>query len=528
MAKLSGIGTISGFLKSLETYPGHVALEVEDHFMTYSQLFSIVGKLGNLIIKTDSSQDNLVGILAYRSLCTYSGILSTLAAGKGYVPLNPKFPVKRLISILKFSNSNIIIVGKEFYPVINEVLTQISYPVSVVIPDVCRNEYELAFMNRHCYFFKNDIENETSDIQFREIDLRKPAYVLFTSGTTGVPKGIPISHFNLASYIKFICDKYDFNQNDRCSQAFDTTFDPSVHDMFITWNVGAALISVPEKELIAPASFIISKKITVWYSVPSIAMFMMRMRILKPGIFKNLRYSIFSGEALSIDLVELWMKAAPDSKVVNYYGPTEVTINITDYVWEHEKLSYNGIVSIGKVFNNHNYRIVDENLHPVPVGEIGELIISGDQVCYGYINNPDKNKECFVNIENRTYYKTGDLVKEHPDRNILYLGRLDHQVKIRGYRVELGEIEQSVKNFTNANAIAIAYPVQNNVAEGIVIFIEHSEYMDESAIRDHCSKSLPEYMIPKKYIFVNNFPLSINGKIDRKKLIEIITEYESS
>jgi amino acid adenylation domain-containing protein len=352
-------------------------------------------------------------------------------------------------------------------------------------------------------------------------------YLLFTSGSTGTPKGIQISHKNLNSYLDFVQNKYPLFQTDRCSQAFDTTFDPSQHDIWTTWSVGATLVVIPQVTLFNPSKFIIKKELTVWYSVPTVANMMRKMKSTKPNTFPLLRYSIFSGEALPADLAEDWQQAAPNSKLINYYGPTEVTINITDYLWNEKSkdISLNNITPLGKIFKTHIYKIVNADMKDVSFGSEGELIISGPQVAPGYYNDTEKTKQNFINLEDKVWYRTGDLVREDAENVIYFLGRIDHQIQIRGYRVELQEIESVVKEISKVNqVVAIPYPVQNNIAEGIVCFIEDEIDLNIAKVIQLAAEKLPDYMVPKAIFQIKKFPENINGKIDRKRLHTIIVE----
>jgi len=220
-----------------------------------------------------------------------------------------------------------------------------------------------------------------------------------------------------------------------------------------------------------------------------------------------------------------WQKAAPSSSLINYYGPTEITINITDYVFKPgvTDKSLNNVIALGAVFDSHLYKIVDVNLKQLLVNETGELIISGPQVSAGYINNPLKNKESFVELDGKVWYRTGDLVKIDSEGSIFYVGRIDHQVKIRGYRVEMAEIEYVVKKISKAeNAVAIPFPINNNIAEGIICFLETKKLIDIALVLSKAGNLLPDYMIPKEIIVLASLPININGKVDRNALINLL------
>jgi acyl-CoA synthetase (AMP-forming)/AMP-acid ligase II len=288
------------------------------------------------------------------------------------------------------------------------------------------------------------------------------------------------------------------------------------------------LVCVPESDLFAPARFINEKKLTVWYSVPSVAMFMKRINILKENIFPSLRYSLFCGEALNEHIAVSWQKAAQNSLVVNLYGPAENTIAITNYSWKKDLNNcMNGVVPLGKVFPTHEYLIIDENLYPVGKNEIGELLISGPQVSSGYLNDDFLTAKKFIILkigEGKVWYRTGDIVKEDENGDLHFLGRSDHQVKIRGYRVELEEVEKVVREASGRDfAVALSYPFQSPVAESIVVILEEGNY-DTANIISFCKTILPDYMIPKDIMSIPFIPLNNNGKIDKNKIISMLKE----
>jgi non-ribosomal peptide synthetase component F len=364
---------------------------------------------------------------------------------------------------------------------------------------------------------------EKDNTEFRlEENSNDNAYLLYTSGSTGEPKGIVVSHENLNAFFNNVLPKYDITTSDRISQFFDFTFDPSIHDMFLAWNSGAVLVCVPDEHLIAPHKFIIQNDITFWSSVPSVGRFLRKLRVLKSGVFPQLRYTLFTGEALPFEVYSSWKEAASNSVIINGYGPTELTMNISDF-WIPDDLSlndcYNGIVPIGFVFSDHIFVLMENDMIST---DKGELLISGPQQVNGYFNDPDRTKESFIYINNRRYYKTGDIVLSNID-GLKYLGRLDNQVQIRGFRVELSEIEYALKIMRISESVAIGYPRNTNIVERIVLFV--ANYGGTvSEIVSFLKDRLPEYMIPTNIVLVDSFPLTVNGKLDKNELYNRIND----
>jgi len=498
-------------------HPERPALSIGQRTWSYRELWASAKWVANEIVSTKLASADPVAVFAARSFPTYASILGILDAGHKSLPINAKYPLDRVRKLLQISGCTVALCDKGFVSQLGEELDALFHELGIRRIDVSGVD---KIMELQSETPRTAEHHEYAD-RIEPVD----AYLLFTSGTTGDPKGIVISHQNLLKYVNFVAKKYPLTPDDRCSQAFDTTFDPSAHDMFVTWTSGACLCVLGGNDLLLPNEFIKRNKLTVWYSVPSIALRMKQRGMLKSGSLPLLRYSIFSGEALPDHIASAWQLAAPNSRLINYYGPTEVTINITDYEWNaglSSKNARNGIVPIGKVFNTHDYRVVDETLNQVPTGEVGELIITGPQVSKGYLNNPEKTKENFITIQGKDeiWYRTGDLVAELPDNTIQYIGRSDHQMKIRGYRVELGEIEEVLRQVKGVTE-AVVLPVisQTGVADAVVAFVlaEERAQIERTAINT-CRKVLPEYMVPAKVVVITAFPLSPTGKIDRNEL----------
>lgn len=522
-------GLIHGFLESVHRFPDRTALFVEDESLSYADLGRLVQGISRAILENQECTSPLAAVWAARSVTAYAGVLACLAAGKGYVPLNPKFPVGRTHRMLSLSGCTVMIVGKECLCQLPHLLQVVDHPLTIILPEVTTlNGLESDYPLHRFVVGQQPAGAESSPANV-EVDAAATAYLLFTSGSTGEPKGVPISQGNVRSYLDWIGNHYEVNERDRVSQEFDLTFDLSVHDMFVCWEHGASLYCVPEKSVMAPAKFIRDHQLTMWFSVPSVAGLLAKMRLLSPGSLPSLRCSLFCGEPLPAAYAQAWQEAAPNSIVANLYGPTETTIAITHYRWEGQKSlreCLNGIVPIGRVFDSQDFRVTDRQGKTVPAGEQGELCLSGTQVAAGYWNNPEKTGERFVRLPgagSRVWYRTGDLVRQDAAGNLCYLGRIDDQIKIRGYRVELQEIESVLRRACGTEqTVAIPWPVNHGSAEGIVAFVSGVDTLDQGRVRSYCNDLLPDYMVPKNIYVVEELPLNQNQKIDRRKLIELL------
>jgi amino acid adenylation domain-containing protein len=525
---------IDGFVRSVDRFPSREALVVDGERLTYLALQHLAGKVASTILQHDQDGFPLVALLAHRSKTAYAGILGILGAGKGYVPLNPKFPMERTRRMLALSGCGMLIVGREGFERLPELLMNAGRPLTVILPDASDEGGLSSDFPQHRFVPSQKMTDGETFSSGTAVDPARVAYLLFTSGSTGQPKGVPISQSNVRSYVRYVCDRYDVNETDRFSQEFDLTFDLSVHDMFVCWERGACLFSVPEKSVLAPAKFIREHQLTMWFSVPSVIGILARMRLLSPRCFPSLRYSLFCGEPLSASYAQLWQEAAPNSILENLYGPTETTIAISHYRWDKTGSSsaecVNGIVPVGWMFDGQACRVIDADRKAVAAGVPGELCLGGSQVTTGYWNDPTRTQEQFVRLPGageNFWYRTGDMVQQGKNGCLYYLGRMDHQVKIRGYRVELQEIEAVLRKACGTDqVVAIAWPVRNGSADGVVAFVSGVDGLDQDRALDHCSKVLPGYMVPKKLHLCDDFPLNANGKIDRARLVCILNDKE--
>lgn len=510
---------IFGFFNESNSKCGNkVALYVDNTEYKYNDLSFKAGLVCTVL--RNYKQQN-IGIFGLRSLTCYQGILGALASGKTYVPLNPKFPTERNKTIISLADIEILVVDHFGLEQIVTMADSLKKTTVLICPNINEQEIPETLIDKFKIFTSETMKESNTDAH--DIDESQPAYIMFTSGSTGVPKGVPVSHKNVYSYVNYLKERYKIDSNDRFSQTFDLTFDLSVHDMFLSWSVGASLYVIPETALMAPAKFIKQNKLSVWFSVPSLAQFMNKFRMLKENSFPSLRYSLFCGEALPISIAIAWQKSAPNSILENIYGPTEATIGITHYqipTDERKILDYNGVVSIGEIFSTQDYCLIDEKGKVVVKDDYGELCLSGTQLTSGYYNNPEKTVESYFKFpnENKVWYKTGDIVKLE-NNNLFYMSRKDFQVKIRGYRIELDEINFAIREYTNCDLVyTIPYPLSGGVAENLYSFIDSNCTTDKNRILKYLKDKLPEYMVPKYILYIKEFPLNSNGKIDIKKL----------
>jgi amino acid adenylation domain-containing protein len=521
-----------GFADSALRFPERPAISLTRE-VCYQELLEKARRIAATIQQEQTNAEvPLSAVFAYRSEVAYAAVLSALMAGHGYVPLNRTFPVNRTRLMLKRSGCRSVIIDAASAAQLKEVLEGIEQSLLLIFPDHQDvSEFAARFPTHRCVG-----ANQLAPAENWRPIATSPnsiAYLLFTSGSTGEPKGVMVSQANVRHYVDFISRRHGFTSEDRVSQTFDLTFDLSAHDLFVAWENGACVCCPNQKQLIKPGAFINESRLTVWFSVPSMAVFMRRLGVLKPGMYPGLRLSLFCGEALPVEVVREWRRAAPNSIIENIYGPTELTIACTAYRWNDASSPAEceqGVVPIGEPFESMKALIVDRELRPVADGEDGELVMTGPQLTLGYWHDEEKTNRAFIEIpgQDGTFYRTGDRVRRRgPHKPLLYLGRLDSQIKVLGHRVELGEVEAAIRKASGVDGVvALGWPLSESGADGIEAFVQ-ADSVDVAGLIAQLRSTLPVYMVPRNLRLLNHFPLNSNGKFDRGALQKLLAESES-
>ncbi len=514
---------VDGFLDSAASFPDRPAVAIQDKSLSYGELRGNARKIAGTLQRHQGDQTGMCGVYGHRSFAAMAGVLGALLKGDAYVPLNPAFPPERTLQMMSRAALTRFVVEAQslesFLPLLADYPTQ----SLVVIPDGEPDEIPQS-CRHHTFVGGSELCGEET-FKPVPIDPENLAYLLFTSGSTGIPKGVMVKQSNVVHFVDYMVERYEVNEHDRLSQTFDLTFDLSAFDMFVAWEKGACLCLPTQGEKMLPGKYVTSQNLTIWFSVPSTAILMKKLRMLKPDAYPNLRYALFCGEALPLEVVDAFADASPNAVLENLYGPTELTIACTLYRYDRDRTAgeaEQGVVPIGSPYPGMEVLIADEKLEPVAEGEAGELLMTGPQLTAGYWQDEDKTAAAFVVPpgSERVFYRTGDRVRrENAEAPLLYLGRVDNQIKVQGYRVELGEIEARLRDVAAVDvAIAAGYPQGINGAEGIIAFIAPSDRSD-SEIQSALAGQLPPYMQPQKIIAVEDFPLNANGKVDRGALL---------
>ncbi|MEV6479339.1 amino acid adenylation domain-containing protein [Streptomyces sp. NPDC051576] len=521
----------AGFHASARRHPGRPALTLGDRTWTYAELDALARRWAGAL-RADGHRPARVGLLGHRSIVTYAGFLAALYAGATVVPLHTKYPVARNRDILERSGADALFADRGALPGLAELLSGLPAAPAVLLPESDEAPPGLPQGSRPVTAPTLADAVSLAEPEFTDPD--GTAYLLFTSGSTGRPKGVPVSHHNVTSFLRASAARYDFAPEDRFSNTFDQTFDPAVFDLFMAWGHGGHLFPMDTFDLMAPLDFVRDHGITVWSSVPSVAILQHRRETLAPGSLPSLRWSLFCGEALPVTVARAWQEAADGSVLENLYGPTEATITCLGHRWDPRTspgLAVNGVVPIGAPYPGTAAAALAEDGTELPDGETGELCVAGAQIFEGYLNAPEQTERAFHVRESGDggrvrWYRTGDLVRRFPDGQFGYVGRLDSQVKILGHRIETGEVETHLERRPGVEQ-AVVLPVPGD-EEGLTVLaaVLCGDGLDVAAVDEALRAALPPYMIPLTYHTLDAFPLNANGKTDRTALRERIVSGE--
>lgn len=481
---------IAEFLRSVHAVPDRPALSIGNTEWSYAELDRLAAQVAAWCNAHCSGQDR-IAVHGARTVWAYAAILGILRSGRSYVPLHPEHPPQRWCTMLDRAAVRTVLCTSEH-------ASSVSLPPSFKVVD------EHAFQ---------------ALAPIVEVHVGPEAYLMFTSGSTGVPKGVPVGRAQLAAYLGHVARAFPFTNTDRFTQFFALSFDLSVHDLFVCWGAGACLCVPPSDAVLRAVSYVREQRISVWFSVPSQVALMRRMRSLVPGCMPGLRLAFFCGEALSTVVARSWCHAVPSAASYNLYGPTETTIAIAVQPLTSAVLDgTDEVVPLGRVFPGHHAQVLNDDM-PSLVGE-GELVLAGPQVNAGYLNDEAATERCFHSLgpDEVRWYRTGDRVRMDADGVMHFTGRMDDQVKLNGHRVEPGEVDAVLQPLLNGgNTATVAVELEGGLR--LVTFIDVPA--DTEPMFAALRSRLPEHMVPARIIQVEAFPYGPHGKLDRKALITL-------
>jgi amino acid adenylation domain-containing protein len=484
--------------------PGATALICGDAVLTYAELNRQANAVAHRISRRGVGPDVLVPLIAERSTALVAGLLGVLKAGGAYVPFEPDLPAERLASMLEEIGAPVVLAQGA----LAERLAAAGTPV--VDLDAAVQPGEDSALNPP-----------------RRADANNLAYVLFTSGSTGQPKGVGVEHHNLAHYVKAIGERLDLP--DAASFATASTFAADLGNtmVFPALCSGGSLTVVPKAIAFDPdalARHFALRRIDCLKIVPSHLAAMLQGS--DPASILPAERLVLGGEALGWDLVRQVEELAPACRIVNHYGPTETTVGVSTYrVHRIEQDRDRATVPIGWPIRDTQILILDDRLEPVPIAVPGQIYVAGGGVSRGYVRRPDATAERFIpnpfaRRPGERLYATGDLARRLPGGHIEFLGRVDHQVKIRGFRIEPGEIEAALERCPGVHRAIVV--VRDTPPDGkrLVAYVAAGTQTNAPEIQRILKRVLPEYMVPSAIVVLDELPLTSNGKVDRRRLPE--------
>jgi amino acid adenylation domain-containing protein len=479
-------GLYSWFQRGLSRNPDGIALRVGRTALSYGDLRRRALAAAAGITDLDPDGTPRVGILAGRSVEAYVGVLGAACRGATVVPLSPDFPLERTESMAAAAGVSVLITDAA-----GEKVRQASESLSAIPVAAPRQPRRPAP---------------------RRADPDGIAYIVFTTGSSRIPKGVPVGNANVDHYLRTVHDRYGFGPDDAFSQTFELTFDLALFDLFAAWGSGGTLVVTRPSALAVLPQFLAERRITVWFSTPSSIAVVRRSGGLSARALPTLRWSLFSGEPLPARDAEAWLSAAPGSIVENLYGPAELTISCSVHRWDplsSPAQCSNGIVPIGIVHSGLRYLLADDA--GSPTGETGELCISGPQVIAHYLD-PSDGEQRFLERDGARWYRTGDLVRTRPDGQLVWLGRRDDHVRPRGHRVEPAEIDHALRGCAGVEQAVTV------VVEDELIAYYTGRPREPAGLRAELATVLPQNLVPCEFRHVVGLPLNANGTVDHRAL----------
>ncbi|HKV81106.1 MAG TPA: amino acid adenylation domain-containing protein [Candidatus Sulfotelmatobacter sp.] len=485
----------------VEKTPDALALVYESEGLSYRQLNSRANQLAHYLQKNGVGPDVLVGVCAERSTQLVIGLLASMKAGGAYVPLDPEYPKDRLETMLADSNPPVV-------------LTQ-----SHLLDRLPAGAKKVFCLDRDW----SSLQNESTENPAAAIGGKNLAYAIYTSGSTGKPKGVPNVHEGIVNRLLWMQQMYQLTGRDRVLQKTPFSFDVSVWEFFWPLLAGATLVVARPGGHRDPAylvSIIAEQGITTLHFVPSMLSIFLEAAGLEGCA--SVRQVFASGEALPFELQQRFFERM-DAELHNLYGPTEAAIDVT--YWQCRREGDRSVVPIGRPVANTQIYVLDPNLEPTPIGVPGELHIGGIQLAPGYLNRPELTSEKFIRNPfsqepGARLYKTGDLARFLPDGNIEYFGRTDFQVKLRGLRIELGEIEVVLGRCQGVLQAVVVVREDRPGDKRLVAYLiaAPGHKLGTDSLRRELRDRLPDYMVPSRFVVVQEFPMTTSGKVDRKAL----------
>jgi amino acid adenylation domain-containing protein len=494
--------------------------------LNYADLASRSNRLAQCLIQHGVTKGEKVLICMRRSVHYIEAILGVLKAEAVYIPIESRTPASRLKQILDDCKPRIIISDSETAQMMIEKSEKLGLPQLIILGGPLgsfqtRSGIALITLNQAP-------PNDLDSLNYRnaEDDL---ACIFYTSGSTGTPKGVMLSHRNIDEYIKWAVKRFDISNTDRILCTAPFYFDMSLFDVYCSLKAGATLCIASERELLFPSrliDFAEANEVTIWKGISSLLMYLAQTGSITSDRLPSLRTIFFGGETLHAKYLIEWMRKFPDKTFYNVYGPTEATGISMYYHVPQIPVTPDERIPIGKPCENTEVFLLDENRQLVPLGEIGEICIKSVCLAQGYLNDPEKKNQVFVDNplnpgRGDRIYLTGDYGRLRPDGNYELSGRRDNQVKFLGYRIELSDIENALVSITGVrDAAAILARSDRSALPELVAYVETDKDFALPVILAETKNRLPHYMVPKRLFQIARLPRTDRGKLNRQALLD--------
>ena len=500
-----------------ETSANHAkrpALRCADEVFSYEDVSQWGDSLTALLLANGLKQGDVIAIGHTKKPLSYALMLAAIRIGIAYVNVDVGSPVARTQRILQVSGASLLFFDD---PSCRDAMTELAEGYGC--PALLLNDCILPPVS--------GAERVEQERLSSLVDGACIAYIMFTSGSTGVPKGVAVTHQNVLHLIAWGQERFGISDQDNFANLSPMYFDNSVFDFFVGLFSGASLTPVSRELMTKPydlVSYVGRMGCTVWFSVPSLLIYLMAMKALTPSAMPDLRTIVFGGEGYpKVELKKLYDLFSVQAKLVNVYGPTECTCICSGHTLGAEDfVELEGLPTLGFLNPNFDYRILDDDERDA---SIGELCLIGPNVAAGYFNDLERTAGAFHTMTDsrrfmKRMYRTGDIVREVAGM-LYFVGRKDHQIKHMGYRIELEEIEHALVKLPEVDQAAVVY-YRTNVAYGkLIAYVACSANADEKVLKKALSRFLPEYMIPSKFVVMDSLPKNANGKVDRNYLKNI-------
>jgi amino acid adenylation domain-containing protein len=505
--------------------PEAKAVVMEGQVLTYGELEECTNRLARLLQAAGCRKGDRVCFAIPKSPVAIIAIAGILKADCIHVPIDTASPAARVSKIIRSSDPRYILGVESSSGLLEELFESGEFRESVGIGWMESPSAE--HRNFAAKFQWADLKGYSAEPLPYAHHADDPAHILFTSGSTGEPKGVVITHANVIHFVDWATRYFGINQSDRISCHPPLHFDLSVFDIFGAFAAGAELHLVPPKVALLPnklADFIRDSELTQWFSVPSVLNYLAKFDVVKANDFPALRRLLWCGEVLPTPSLIYWMKRLPHVSFTNLYGPTETTIASSYHTVKSCPVDGAQLIPIGVGCDGEELLVLDTDLNPTPAGEVGSLYIRGVGLSPGYWRNLAASEAAFVHDRNGDrIYRTGDLARIGQDGLIYFVGRADTQIKSRGYRIELGEIEVALHDLPELKeCVVVALPTDGFETNLICCaYVGRDQTVSPPDIRVQLSNVLPPYMVPSHWMVLPQLPKNANGKIDRRMVQEL-------